>query len=349
MTVSAMTPGQAFQQDDQTGRVRFISQDRSPDEILTRALGPAYTEYREKWRATENFSLETDWPLHLDVDTNYTCNLRCVMCPLGAGGFAKEYWEKQLDFKLYRLVVSEGAARGLSSIRLGITGEPLLRPDIFDFIRLARDLGIPDIMLITNGILLDRRVSRKLIEAGLTRLMVSIDAVKPDTYSRIRRGGRLERVVGGVLGFLSLREEMGLEIPLVRVSFINMSLNAGERENFEDFWTGRADYLSFQEYANILEREDTNFFNGPVKWPAQFRCADPWQRMSLFVDGSLFPCCSDFARLSPVGDARRASVAEVWKSEEVRRLRRLHAEGRFREDPICRRCAAAVNPRLKSD
>ena len=324
---------------DAARRSAHLGRGVSPEAVLAGVKGSEFIRYREKWRAAGDFIMTPDWPLHLDVDTNYTCNLSCVMCPLGAGGFPVDYPKKFLDFDLYAQVLAEGAEKGLASIRLGVTGEPLLRPDILDFVRLARDLGLLDIMLITNGLLLTPEISTGLIQAGLTRLMVSLDAAGPETYGRIRRGGDFGRVVDNVLAFLDQRARAGLELPLVRVSFVRMSINTGDETDFREFWQDRADYLAFQEYANILEREDADYFRSDRRRVSEFRCQDPFQRMSLFVNGDLFPCCSDFGRLAPLGNAYQETVARVWQSEAAVRLRRLHKNGRFAEDPICRRCA----------
>jgi len=329
-----------FHQGHQTGRVDLVGPQQDPDRILARILGSAYLRYREMWRAAENFEIRPDWPLHLDIDTNYTCNLRCIMCPLGVGGFPAVYENKWLDFALYRRVISEGAEKGLASIRLGLTGEPLLRPDIIDFVRLAQDLDLVDIMLITNGLLLTEDLGRKLIQAGLTRLMVSLDAVRPETYRRIRRGGDLAQVATNLRAFLKIRRELGADLPLLRVSFIRMSLNESEQEEFHRVWSDQADYISFQEYTNILESPRTDYFPAQRREVESFRCSDPWQRMSLFVNGDLFPCCSDFGRLAPVGNAWKDPVGRAWLSAESESLRRIHREGRWRENPVCRRCAA---------
>lgn len=333
--------GAAFYQTNETLRAALVGEKRSPDQVLEQIFGESFRRYRERWRAAERFEFESPWPLHLDVDTNYTCNLKCVMCPLGTEGFNPGYSDKFLDFELYEKVVREGVDEGLCALRLGLTGEPLLRPDIVKFVRLARDLGVMDVMLITNGLLLGEKTALELIGAGLVRLHVSVDAATEGTYRRIRRGGSLEKVKQNILNFLDLRNKMGLELPLVRVSFIDMSLNAGEKDDFYDFWKDRADYVSIQAYANILEREDTAFFTEKRPLAPSFRCPDPWQRMSLFVNGDLFPCCSDFGRLTPLGSARDTTVARVWRSEPAVRLRRLHRQGRWREEPVCRRCALA--------
>jgi radical SAM protein with 4Fe4S-binding SPASM domain len=324
---------------DGVKRSAHLARGFSPESVLAEIKGSAFLRYREKWQAAGDFIMTPQWPLHLDVDTNYTCNLSCVMCPLGAGGFPVSYPKKFLDFSLYKKVLTEGADQGLASIRLGITGEPLLRPDILDFVRLARDLGLLDIMLITNGLLLTREMSAELIESGLTRLMVSLDAARSRTYDRIRKGGDFGRVMENVLDFLALRSQAGSDLPLLRVSFVRMSLNEEDDEDFRRFWEERADYMAFQEYANIMEREETDFFRQDRPRVLEFRCPDPFQRMGLFVNGDLFPCCSDFGRLAPMGNAKHDTISQVWQSKAAVRLRQLHKNGGFASDPICRRCA----------
>ena len=332
-------PGRAFHQTNQTERVDLLGRNCSPDRILEKALGEKYKKYRSLWKATENFGMEIPWPLHLDVDTNYTCNLRCIMCPLGVDGFPVSYQSKFLDFDLYTKVLREGAANGLSSIRLGITGEPLIRKDILSFVILARELGITDIMLITNGLLLENDLAQGLIEAGLTRLMVSIDAATPETYARVRRGGNYDQVVDNVLGFIRTRQSLGSLLPLLRVSFVKMSVNESELEQFKEYWEKKADYISIQQYSNILGSDQTAYHASDRRRISGFRCPDPWQRMSLFVNGDLFPCCSDLGRLAPLGNAVNTTVSRVWASDAAHRLRRLHQKGQWHDDPICRRCA----------
>jgi radical SAM protein with 4Fe4S-binding SPASM domain len=332
-------PRPGFHQTNQTARADLLGGLSSPDQILETALGTPYLNYRALWKAAEDFRIVTPWPLHLDIDTNYTCNLSCIMCPLGVEGFPVSYPGKWLDYNLYAKVLREGAAQGLSSIRLGITGEPLFRKDILDFVNLARELGITDIMLITNGLLLKGDLVRNLIEAGLTRLMVSIDAARPETYAQIRRGGDHAQVVENVLGFIHTRQSLGSLLPLLRVSFVKMSLNESELDQFKEFWKSKADYISIQQYSNILGSGRTAYHASDRRRISGFRCPEPWQRMSLFVNGDLFPCCSDLGRLAPLGNATKTTVSRVWTSVAAHRLRLLHQQGQWQDDPTCRRCA----------
>jgi radical SAM protein with 4Fe4S-binding SPASM domain len=321
-----------------------------PEAVLTENLGARYVEYRRQWRESEQFGAVPDWPLHLDVDTNYSCNLRCVMCPLGVPGRELPYGARLLDKRLYARVIEEGAARGLCAVRLGLTGEPLLRGDILDFVDIARRAGLVDIMLITNGMLLTPEISRRLIEAGLTRLQVSIDAVTAPTYAKLRRGGNFETVVRNVAGFLAARDEAGSDLPLLRVSFVRTAVNNHELEAFEDFWQDRADYVSVQEYADLVDTpESAALIPSDRREMTDFRCPDPWQRLALFVNGDVFGCCSDHGREYPWGNAFRDDIGHIWRSKAAETLRGLQQRGEWYRHPACRACGLASVARLPNE
>ncbi len=337
----------AFVKENAAGLAIQKSRQSDPEAILARNLGPAFGEYRRRWRETDDFRQVPAWPLHLDVDTNYSCNLRCAMCPLGVPGHELPYGTRLLDKKLYARVIQEGADQGLCSIRLGLTGEPLLRGDIVEFVDIARRAGLLDIMLITNAMLLTPDMSGRLIDAGLTRLQVSIDAVTAPTYAQLRRGGDYETVINHVAGFIETRERAGVELPLLRVSFVRTAVNQHELEAFEDYWQPRADYVAIQEYADLVGTpESMALIPDDRKVIDQFRCPDPFQRMALFVNGDLFGCCSDHGRDYPWGNAFQDDVGTVWRSEVAARLRDLHRQGRWYDHPACRACGLASVARL---
>ena len=205
-------------------------------------------------------------------------------------------------------------------MRLGLTGEPLLVKDIHLWAAEARAAGVLDVSLITNGDLLTPERARALTAAGLTRLMVSVDAARPETYARVRPGGDWNRLRANLEGFLAVRREMGGELPLLRLSFVEMDSNLAERDQFQELFGPLADYLSFQRYQNILGGPETDLAPpkaGPA--PVGF-CAEPFTRLALQADGGLFPCCSDFGRRAPLGRFPADSLLTVWNSPAARRL-----------------------------
>src|SRR5690349_3609198 len=58
----------------------FLTKQRDPYTVLSEIFGEKFKEYRQQWERVSNFELETDFPLQLDFELNYSCNLRCPMC-----------------------------------------------------------------------------------------------------------------------------------------------------------------------------------------------------------------------------------------------------------------------------
>ena len=94
------------------------------------------------------------------------------------------------------------------------------RSDIDEFILYASTKGILDIMLSTNGTALTEKMSYKLIDAGLTKISVSLDANDEEIYNKIRVGGDFKKVIQNCLTFLKVRESLNKKIPLFKVTFV---------------------------------------------------------------------------------------------------------------------------------
>lgn len=315
-----------------------LSASADPNSVLGSLLGPAFQAYRRAFEAAES-GRRPEIPLHLDVDVTTACNLRCPMCPAGNErhifpGFKKGRF---LDRPLYRAALAEGRGFGLPSIRLGMTGEPLLIRDIEDWAEEAREAGVLDISLITNGAFLTPEKSRALIKAGLSRLMISVDAGSDNAYARVRPGGDWAMLLNNITAFRRIRAEMRSKLPLLRISFVEMSLNCGESEKFQEIFEPLADYLSFQRYQNILGRSETDFLpKQSCARQGRALCTEPLTRLALHVDGSLFPCCSDFGRLKPIGHINSGGLLATWKSQAAEAL--AGRDGQQAEP--CRSCLA---------
>ena len=84
-------------------------------------------------------------------------------------------------------------------------GEPLAHPRIFEMVERVKALGVPRVELITNGCLLDEQASRRLITAGLDTLWVSLDGIRPESYSDVRLGALLPHVLENLRVFRDVR------------------------------------------------------------------------------------------------------------------------------------------------
>ena len=124
------------------------------------------------------------------------CNLRCFYCmPKGFKDF--EQPENWLTFDEIERIIKAFTELGVARIRL-TGGEPLVRKDIADLAqRLTTLPGLKDLSLSTNATLLDKQAIT-LKHAGITRINVSLDSLKPERFKQIT-GGELQPVLDGLM------------------------------------------------------------------------------------------------------------------------------------------------------
>jgi GTP 3',8-cyclase len=132
---------------------------------------------------------------YLRVSITDRCNLRCVYC-MPKEGVSRLGHEDILRYEeLLRII---GIAKKLGIVKVRVTGgEPLVRRGVAEFLSSLRGLGLEDISLTTNGMLLES-FAEPIRRAGIGRINVSLDSLDPERYARITRGGELSAVLRGL-------------------------------------------------------------------------------------------------------------------------------------------------------
>jgi len=165
--------------------------------------------------------VDTFGRVHDDLRISVTdrCNLRCTYC-MPERGMTFLPGSAMLSFDEIVRVAGVARSLGVDAVRL-TGGEPLVRRGLDRLIGRLSDLGFADLSLTTNGMLLTP-VLPALIAAGLTRVNVSCDSLRPERFAAIRRRGDL----ASVLGSMDAAEAAGL--PPVKV---NVVLEAGVNDD----------------------------------------------------------------------------------------------------------------------
>lgn len=133
---------------------------------------------------------------YLRISVTDKCNLRCVYC-MPEEGMEFEPEDHILTLDEIAQVVRVSAGMGIRKIRL-TGGEPLVRKNLDQLVAMIAAIpGIEDISLTTNGMFLAPK-AQKLKDAGLTRVNISLDSLRPDRFREITRGGDLQKVLAGI-------------------------------------------------------------------------------------------------------------------------------------------------------
>jgi len=160
----------------------------------------------------QNHSMPTSGPLidsfgrvHTDLRLSVTdrCNLRCVYC-MPEEGVVWLPRSEILTFEEIERIALVARGLGIDSVRL-TGGEPLVRASVIDLVARLGRIGFSDLSMTTNGSGLVR-LARGLAAAGLSRVNISCDSLKPQRFAEIRRRGALSTVFEA----MDAAEEAGL-------------------------------------------------------------------------------------------------------------------------------------------
>jgi MoaA/NifB/PqqE/SkfB family radical SAM enzyme len=141
----------------------------------------------------------------LQMEPTTRCNFTCGFCAgrsMAQGDLAPEVFRRTLE-----------SLPDLRHVELQGEGEPLLHPRLFEMARAARDRGAK-VSFITNGSLFRAEAVAGILDAGIEKVMVSIESPEAGEFHAIR-GGTLEKVTDGIRTLLDARRERGLDRPAV--------------------------------------------------------------------------------------------------------------------------------------
>lgn len=155
------------------------------------------------------------------IEPTDMCNLECAMC-------IRQGWEEPLG--RMSETTFQSALQGLSKLRplptvfFGGLGEPLFHRRTIEWIAQVKAIGAR-VELITNGVMLNEKHGKQLIESGLDVIWISIDGATPEGYADVRLGAELLNVIENVRRFRKMRPGGHLPRPVIGIAFVAMQRN----------------------------------------------------------------------------------------------------------------------------
>ncbi|MEO5361164.1 MAG: radical SAM protein [Nitrospirota bacterium] len=278
-----------------------------------------------------------DYPAVLLIDNYNACNLICSMCD--HKNMKTHRPIQKMDIALYRKIIDETAIENPSArIWQIFFGDPFLLDDMPYRIKYAKDKGLTDVVLNTNGVLMTPERSLPLIEAGLDAMYVGIDAITKETYDKIRVGGNYEKTVKNVQSYRDLLIKHGNSRQKIFVQFVVSEYNANETEEFRRFWTNEGVAVKIRpkvSWAGLVDapnlRDNKTVTRKPCYWLVR--------NINICADGEATLCSVDVHCKVKCGNVMEKTVKEVWNGV-LKQYRAMHTENRYDELPdMCRDCS----------
>jgi len=305
-------------------------------------FSPEYWDYRRRWEENPMNLVIERGPLHVVLEMTTVCNLRCTFCQRTVMINEKTFKQpiKHMEMDFVKKVIDEMAILKIPSLALNGWGEPVLHSRLHEMVAYAKKKGILDVFFHTNASLMNEYVARKVIEAGLDKVIFSVDAPDKSLYEKRRKGFNVEfeKVEYNINRLIDIRDEMGKDFPIVRLTMnLTPDIPKSVSDSFHKKWEKKADIISFQQYSEPPRKDDQY----PVSTynPEFVNCPQLYHRIYICIDGIVAPCCGDSGyREMPIGDLNKDTIEDIWNGTKLNKLRKIISKGEYFKLPACRKC-----------
>ncbi|MCK5579912.1 MAG: radical SAM protein, partial [Candidatus Omnitrophica bacterium] len=208
--------------------------------------------------------------------------------------------------------------------------EAFIQKDFCDYLAAMKERGLR-VNINTNGLLMKDEHIQRFVELEIDGIFVSMDAITPETFKKVRGSEELEKIKELVHKLLDARGDK--LIPRIGVSFVVEEENEHEREDFVDYW------LQHVDTVRVAERF-SNDIHSDLKADSENRrpCPMLYDTMSIHYNGDVPVCCWEGSGKTYLGNVFEDGIKGVWHGEKYQEVRHYHETGQFDKVPFCKGC-----------
>ncbi len=266
-------------------------------------------------------------PVTASIEPANHCNLHCPQCPTGLGAIKKK--PQTFDLEKYRSII-DALSPELCYLNLYFQGEPFLCKELPQMVEYATKHRIFT-SISTNGHFLNDETALQLKQAGLGKLIVSLDGATPESYSKYRVGGDFNRVIEGIRNAVG----SGLKVEL---QCLLLSSTENEIERVKDLskelgvWKTTFKTAQFYTQDTLMptNQKYSRYKDGTLttKHKLRNKCWRMASSIIITTEGNVLPCCFDKDSTHSYGnifseDINKDALCRVINSQKASEFRKL--------------------------
>ena len=281
-------------------------------------------------------------PFLLNIEPGNICNFKCNYCfHSGKNNLKKEY----MSWETFLTTVNQ-ASEFISNykiVNLQGMGEPLLNPYIVDMVRYISQKNISDrIEITTNGSCLSELMSKNLVDAGLTRLVISLEGLSDQEY---------EKTCGVKVDFDKLVEKikffyLNKKNCKLHIKIVDSAIKQSDYDKFYEMFKEISDSLYIEHTLPLFNNVDySKILNNNSKTETRYgysvenlHCC-PLIFYSIFIraNGDASPCCFTPTPIV-LGNVKNETLKEIWNGNIRKDFLKLHLRKKRYDNIYCKTC-----------
>jgi MoaA/NifB/PqqE/SkfB family radical SAM enzyme len=265
------------------------------------------------------------------IEPTNICNLTCPLCPTSISDRKKGTMSLS-DFQR----VIENLPSTIKTVDLYFSGEPLINKDLMEMVKFLVSRNIY-CSVSTNGTLMDGKI-KKILDSGLSKLIIGVDAASEDTYKKYRVGGNFPILINNIKKLVYEKRKRRQKNPLIVFQYIVMKHTEKEIDLAvslaRDLGANAISLISVslgthrtgnderKKLAGEYLPEDLSYSryhldeSGIPKSKWELNYCPAWKSPVILWNGDMTTCCFDHDGLEVYGNILQKSFDEIWKGRD---------------------------------
>lgn len=215
-------------------------------------------------------------------------------------------------------------------------GDPLVHPQFFEVLDMARSCGIGALHVETDLLSENADDITRLAAGPADVVSVHLPALSEATYFEVMGFDGSRRVIENIRAFVAARQQRGDGVPIIVPIFIKCRQNLGEMENWHDQWL-RALNCAIVRGPSTFGGLVSDVGVANMTPPGRKACSRLSSRITILSDGRIVSCEEDMVAAQTLGNANNDFISNVWTTG-VGNLRKDHRQSKWADHPLCATC-----------
>ncbi len=300
----------------------------------------------EKTQLENVIPLDTPYSVHIDICS--VCNFKCSFCfqsnPEAMKSKGYKYGFMSLD--LFKKITDDLTQfkHKIRKVKIGLHGEPTLHPELPKMISYMKSKNVTEIIeLFTNASLLNPKLNKEIIDAGLDRVNMSIEGLTSEKYKEVTGATvDMKKFIENIKNLYEIRKDCKIYIKVVDINF-----SQEDKDKFYNMFGNICDEMFVEhvvpQWAEINKFDvDTTGMYGQKVDRYKEVCPFPFMYLHFNFDGTTSPCTLDWGKQVLIGDVSKESAVEIWQGKKLKYLQIKMLEKKRDGIPFCNKCLAPV-------